>query len=74
MHLVKMGDISRAAQLRLGDRLKLAGQLFDELAAEDRRTPSVQRHGTTMVVAIRHWEYAAFARFERDPDKRATTG
>lgn len=70
MHLVKMGDISPAGQVRLGDRLKLAGQLFDEIAAEERHFPPGQRQGTTMVVAIRHWEYTAFRKFERDPEKR----
>lgn len=66
LHLVKNGDISRAAQVRLRDRLNIAGQFFDDITQEERRIPAEQRHGTTMVLAIRQWEYTAFRQFERN--------
>lgn len=66
LHLVKMGDLSRAAQSRLRQRLEAIGQLFDEVAEDERRIASTERHGMTMVLAMREWRYEAFAQFERD--------
>ena len=66
LHLVKNGDISRAAQLRLADRLMMVGRLFDDVTQDERHLPPKERQGTTMVLAIRHWQYGAFRKFERD--------
>lgn len=68
LHLVKMGDLSRTAQARIRQRLEAIGQLFDEVAEEERRVTSTDRHGMTMVVAMREWRYEAFNRFEREPN------
>ncbi|NNF17736.1 MAG: helix-turn-helix transcriptional regulator [Gammaproteobacteria bacterium] len=65
LHLVKNGDISRTAKMRLRERLKIVGDLFDDITVEERRIPADERHGTTMVLAIRQWQYAAFRQFER---------
>lgn len=66
LHLVKMGDLSRPAQERIRQRLETIGQLFDEIAEDERNVSSTQRHGMTMVLAMREWRYAAFAQFERE--------
>ena len=66
LHLVKMGDLSRAAQARIRQRLEAIGQLFDEIAEDERKVSSKERHGMTMVLAMREWRFEAFASFERD--------
>ncbi|MEM7083080.1 MAG: helix-turn-helix transcriptional regulator [Pseudomonadota bacterium] len=68
LHLVKMADLSRAAQDRIRQRVRAIGQLFDEIAEEERRVSSTERHGMTLVLAMREWRYEAFARFERHSD------
>lgn len=62
---VKSGDISDATFQQLVKRLDSAAQLFDDLAREDHAAPSDQRHGSSMILAIRQWEFAAFKSLER---------
>ncbi len=65
VRLVKSGDISAATFTQLVNRLQSAGQLFDDLAREDHVYPSDQRHGSSMILAIRQWEFGAFKALER---------
>lgn len=62
---VKSGDITEATFNQLVNRLDSAAQLFDDLAREDHVIDSDQRHGTSMILAIRRWEFGAFKSFER---------
>ena len=65
LHLVKNADITPAAMVRLSDRLNTIGRLFDDITREERSVAHKERRGTTMVLAIRHWQYKAFRRYER---------
>ena len=65
LRLVKNGDISATARQQLLERLHNIGQMFDDTVLEERKLPLSQRQGTTMVLAIRHWMFDAFAKFER---------
>lgn len=65
VRLVKSGDVSMATFDQLLARMNSVGQLFDDLAREDIVYPSKQRYGTSMILAIRRWELAAFKRLER---------
>ncbi len=65
LHLVKNADITPAAMARLSDRLTTMGRLFDDITRDERTIAHKERRGTTMVLAIRHWQYKAFRRFER---------
>lgn len=65
IRLVKSGDITSTTFNQLVKRLESAGQLFDDLAREDHAIASDQRHGTSMILAIRRWEFGAFKSFER---------
>ncbi len=65
LRLVKNGDISIVARQQILDRLHSIGQLFDDMVREERKLPLSQRQGTTMVLAIRHWMFEAFAQLER---------
>jgi len=65
LRLVKNGDISAVARQQIQERLHAIGQLFDDTVREERKLPIDQRQGTTMVLAIRHWMFEAFAQLER---------
>lgn len=68
LRLVKNGDISSTSRQQLLDRLNNIGQLFDATVINERKLPLAQRQGTTMVLAIRHWMFDAFVKFERSPE------
>lgn len=65
LRLVKSGDISLQSRQVLCDRLATLGQYFDDVVAADSTLPFEQRNGVTMVLAIRHWEFEAFAKLKR---------
>lgn len=67
LRLVKSGDISISTFNQVAHRLKAAGQLFDDLAREDHAFPPQERRGTSMILAIRHWQFSAFSNLERQP-------
>ena len=52
-------------QLQLIERLKAIGELFDDTTWDERKLPASERHGTTMVLAIRHWFFEGFRDLER---------
>ena len=72
LRLVRLGDVSLATLGQLTSRLHSAGQLFDDLAREDARLPEDERTGATMVLAVRHWSFGLFKRFERAPRDEPT--
>ena len=63
--VARSGDISHHTFSLLVQRLQAAGALFDDLARDDRKLDNTQKHGTTMLLAIRHWQFAAFSNQER---------
>jgi len=65
LRLVKIGDLTEKSIMQLIDRLNNAGDLYDELQSEDRRQAFDSCHGTTMVLAVRKWEFSVFREFEK---------
>lgn len=65
LRLVKNGDISTVAKQQIIERLHSISQLFDDTVREERKLPLDQRHGTTVVLAIRDWTFQAFEALER---------
>jgi DNA-binding Xre family transcriptional regulator len=65
LRLVKNGDISLAARNTIAERLKTIGHAFDDTLREERKIGSSARQGTTMVLAIRNWQFSAFLALER---------
>ncbi len=65
IRLVKNGDISSSARNQLVDRLEAVGQQFDDINRQERKLSSHERYGTTMVLAIRNWQFGAFVSLER---------
>ena len=65
LRLVKIGSISMDSIQKLNDRLNTIGDLFEELNQEDSKKRLPSRDGTTMVLAIRQWQYTVFRELER---------
>jgi DNA-binding Xre family transcriptional regulator len=65
IRIVKNGMLTRASQLQLIERLKAMGDLFDDTTWDERKLSATERHGTTMVLAIRHWFFEGFRHLER---------
>jgi hypothetical protein len=59
--------LSTRAQAQLREKLKSIGELFDDTTWEERKLPANERHGTTMVLAIRQWIFEGFRDLERQP-------
>lgn len=65
IRIVKNGMLSRKSQIQLIDKLKSIGELFDDTAWDERKIPARDQHGTSMVLAIRHWFFEGFRDLER---------
>lgn len=68
LKLVKNGGLCIESIHKVTDRLKAIGDLFEEINYEDSKKDKPQRHGTTMVLAIRRWEFQAFRGLERNKE------
>lgn len=66
LRLIKNGDISKHGLRQMTERLQAVGNLFDEICREERKLPAEVREGTTMILAIRNWEFTAFVGLEKE--------
>ncbi len=66
LRVVKNGVLTSKGQADLRNRLKMIDSLFDELSEQERKIPISERHGVTMILAIRNWHLSAFSDLERD--------
>lgn len=67
MRIIKLGDLSDKSILQIIERLESVGALYDELNSEDSKKLSFnKRHGASMVLAIRKWQFYAFRDLLRD--------
>ena len=65
IRLIKNGDITRASQLFLIEKMELIAESFDEVREKDRKSAMKDRRGTTMILAMRNWQFTAFQNLER---------
>ncbi len=65
IRIAKNGMLSVKAQVQLREKLKAIGELFDDTTWEERKMPATERHGTTMVLAMRQWIFEGFREYER---------
>lgn len=65
------GMLTRAANLRLQQRLVRVQQEFAELHRDSASAPVEERFGTSLLMAMRPWELPAFEDLRRAPDARA---
>ena len=68
LRLVNNGNIGLQSRKKLVERLSSIGDYFEELSQDDRQLDMRDRHGSTMVLAIRQWEFEAFKSLERKAD------
>lgn len=66
LHSVKLGDLSDKSISQVIERLNSVGELYEELSKEDRKQAFDKRFGTSMVLAIRKWEFDAFKGYLRE--------
>jgi len=69
LRLVRNGYMTLSSHQLIAEKLSAAAELFESTLWDERKMPKDQRHGTTMVLAIRQWEFSVFQQFARDPDK-----
>ena len=65
VRIVKNGMLFRKSHIQLIEKLKAIGELFDDTTWDERKLPASDRHGTTMVLAMRHWFFEGFRHLER---------
>ena len=65
LRVIKNGVLTSKGQIDLRNRLKMLDSLFDELSEQERKIPVNERHGVTMILAIRNWEVSIFTDLER---------
>jgi len=66
LRVVKNGVLTTKGQVDLRNRLKMLDSLFDEISEQERKIPICERHGVTMILAIRNWEVSIFTDLERN--------
>lgn len=67
--LVVNGILSPASSAQLVEKLKRVAREFSELHSDDERLPLEARSAMSVLVALRHWELAAFAELRRRPQR-----
>lgn len=67
LRIVRNGSLSLKSRLQLAERIESIGALFDETIKQEKTTPALSKEGTTMVLAIRNWEFQVFRALERKP-------
>jgi len=65
LRVVKNGVLTIKGQADLRNRLKMIDSLFDEISEQERKIPINERHGITMILAIRNWQPSMFTDLER---------
>lgn len=65
IRIVNNGNLSPEARKQLIDRLKMIEQLFEDLNQQEKKRAHLEKQGTTMVLALRPWEFTAFVDLER---------
>ena len=65
LRVVKNGVLSKKGQLDLHNRINMVDSLFNEISQQERRMPLRDRHGVTMILAIRSWQFTVFTDLER---------
>lgn len=66
--LVVSGMLSQSARKELLTRMRRLVETFNEAHLRDLARPLSEREGTTLLLAMRSWEPAFFARFRRQTD------
>lgn len=63
--LVLNGVLSQASNAELQKKMQRLAREFNELMQSDAGLPMAEKQGTTMVMALRHWQYKLFEQYLR---------
>jgi hypothetical protein len=63
--LLVHGNISRALAPAFMERMQRVAQDFAQQHLADQRLPEAEREGYTLLLALRSWEFEAFAHMRR---------
>lgn len=66
--------MSVSANLRFQERIQKLVNEFNEVCEQESQLPLSSRHGTTLVVAMRRWEYPPFLKYKRKITARSDNG
>lgn len=61
------GMLSKQSNVLFAERMRALLKEFDELHQQDAKLPIEDRHGGTLVLALRHWEVSDFTKLRREP-------
>jgi hypothetical protein len=61
------GLLSRASLRKVHEAMEGLARQFDELVAQDLQLPTQERHGVSLFVGLRPWEYSEFSKLRRKP-------
>jgi hypothetical protein len=61
------GLLSRASVRKVHEAMEGLARQFDELVAQDLQLPTQERHGVSLFVGLRPWEYSEFSKLRRKP-------
>ncbi len=70
IRLFASGMLSRASNAILLRRIEKLAQEYKRFNDDDQSLPLNERHGTSMIIAMRPWELAAFEKFRTDGGKQ----
>ena len=62
--------LSRASIARMHELMETLARELDELVAADLRLPAAERHGVTLFVGLRPWEFSEFTKMRREPREK----
>jgi DNA-binding Xre family transcriptional regulator len=69
IRVMVQGSLSAKSNELLQQRVRKLAEEFDALTEEDRSLDRGLREGTTLVIAMRPWEFSQFAALRRNPGK-----
>jgi hypothetical protein len=65
IRIAKNGMLSKRPHAQVREKMQALGELFDDATWDERKLPARERHGTTMVLAMRHWIFEPFRELAR---------
>ena len=68
--LFQSGMLSRGSNAAIMRRMERLLAEFNELHEEDAGLPLAERYGTSLLVALRPWEFGYFSKLRRRPDEK----
>lgn len=69
MHFVG-GMLSRASVYKLHTAMDALARQLDEMVAQDLKLPVAERHGVSLFIGLRPWEFSRFTALRRGPRER----